>query len=87
MAVMYLQVPDLLVWSDTYQPAQSQKKARNLKAEMCLCFLIYAKNLLLSMCDSHIIAGYQIDESKVLGGEACLWAEYIDNENLMSTLW
>lgn len=31
--------------------------------------------------------GYQIDESKVLGGEACLWAEYIDNENLMSTLW
>jgi len=31
--------------------------------------------------------GYQIDEKKVLGGEACLWAEYIDNENLMSTLW
>ncbi|KAL5021202.1 hypothetical protein ScPMuIL_000357 [Solemya velum] len=31
--------------------------------------------------------GYQIDESKVLGGEACLWAEYIDNENLMTTLW
>ncbi|KAK3085925.1 hypothetical protein FSP39_010784 [Pinctada imbricata] len=31
--------------------------------------------------------GYQIDEKKVLGGEACLWAEYIDNENLMTTLW
>lgn len=31
--------------------------------------------------------GYTIDESKVLGGEACLWAEYIDNENLMTTLW
>ncbi|KAK3603826.1 hypothetical protein CHS0354_042831 [Potamilus streckersoni] len=31
--------------------------------------------------------GYSIDESKVLGGEACLWSEYIDNENLMTTLW
>ncbi|KAJ8302882.1 hypothetical protein KUTeg_019278 [Tegillarca granosa] len=28
--------------------------------------------------------GYQINEKKVLGGEACLWAEYIDNENLMT---
>ncbi|XP_033755247.1 uncharacterized protein LOC117338139 [Pecten maximus] len=31
--------------------------------------------------------GYQIDEKKVLGGEACMWAEYVDNENLMTTLW
>ena len=34
-----------------------------------------------------VISGFNIDESKVLGGEACLWAEYIDNENLMTTLW
>lgn len=33
------------------------------------------------------LLGYQIDEKKVLGGEAALWAEYIDNENLISTLW
>ncbi|XP_021348205.1 uncharacterized protein LOC110447083 [Mizuhopecten yessoensis] len=31
--------------------------------------------------------GYQIDEKKVLGGEACMWAEYVDNENVMTTLW
>ncbi|CAG2212130.1 HEXA_B [Mytilus edulis] len=31
--------------------------------------------------------GYQINEKKVLGGEACIWAEYLDNENLMTTLW
>ncbi|XP_052231450.1 uncharacterized protein LOC127844929 isoform X1 [Dreissena polymorpha] len=31
--------------------------------------------------------GFRIDESKVLGGEACLWGEYLDNENYMTTLW
>ncbi|XP_041375318.1 uncharacterized protein LOC121388147 [Gigantopelta aegis] len=31
--------------------------------------------------------GYTIDEKMVLGGEACLWSEYVDNENLMTTLW
>ncbi|KAK7114420.1 uncharacterized protein [Littorina saxatilis] len=31
--------------------------------------------------------GYQIDEKKVKGGEACLWSEYIDNENLVQTTW
>lgn len=40
------------------------------------------------MCDpADTSMGYQIDEKKVLGGEAALWAEYIDNENLISTLW
>ena len=32
-------------------------------------------------------AGYNIDEKKVKGGEACLWSEYIDNENLIQTTW
>jgi hexosaminidase len=31
------------------------------------------------------LAGYNIDEKKVKGGEACLWSEYIDNENLIQT--
>ncbi|XP_041368058.1 beta-hexosaminidase subunit beta-like isoform X2 [Gigantopelta aegis] len=31
--------------------------------------------------------GQGVDETKVLGGEACLWAEYITNENLMVLLW
>ncbi|PVD21026.1 hypothetical protein C0Q70_19192 [Pomacea canaliculata] len=31
--------------------------------------------------------GYSIDEKKVKGGEACLWAEYIDSENLMQVTW
>ncbi|ESP03745.1 hypothetical protein LOTGIDRAFT_136955, partial [Lottia gigantea] len=28
-----------------------------------------------------------VDEKKILGGEACLWSEYVDNENYMTTLW
>ncbi|XP_050399578.1 beta-hexosaminidase subunit beta isoform X1 [Patella vulgata] len=31
--------------------------------------------------------GMTVDEKKVLGGEACLWSEYVDNENYMTTLW
>ena len=31
-----------------------------------------------------LCAGYTVDEKKVKGGEACLWSEYFDNENLMS---
>ncbi|KAK7445507.1 hypothetical protein BaRGS_00040336, partial [Batillaria attramentaria] len=31
--------------------------------------------------------GYNIDENKVKGGEACLWSEYIDNENLIQVTW
>lgn len=31
--------------------------------------------------------GYAIDEKKVKGGEACLWSEYIDNENLLQVTW
>ncbi|CAI9715024.1 beta-hexosaminidase subunit beta [Octopus vulgaris] len=31
--------------------------------------------------------GYDFEESDVLGGEACLWSEYIDNEEIMTRLW
>ncbi|CAG5126102.1 unnamed protein product, partial [Candidula unifasciata] len=31
--------------------------------------------------------GFQIDEKKVLGGEAAFWAEYFSNENLIPLMW
>ncbi|XP_052815618.1 uncharacterized protein LOC128242495 isoform X2 [Mya arenaria] len=36
---------------------------------------------------THASEGFTIDESKVLGGEAALWGEYLDNENYMTTMW
>ncbi|CAG5128765.1 unnamed protein product, partial [Candidula unifasciata] len=31
--------------------------------------------------------GYNIDEKKVLGGEAAFWSEYFSNENLIPLMW
>ncbi|XP_060082425.1 beta-hexosaminidase subunit beta-like [Ylistrum balloti] len=38
-------------------------------------------------CDPHNFSGTAQDKSRVLGGEACLWAEYVDGTNLLSRLW
>ena len=72
-----------------YQALFLQKiKAKKLKCHL-LQFLFGTLSIKIHISEFLLLSfpGYTIDESKVLGGEACLWAEYIDNENLMSTLW
>ena len=36
-----------------------------------------------------VIAGRDVNGSSdyILGGEACMWAEFIDDSNLLTTLW
>ena len=40
-----------------------------------------------------VIAGTQLDDYRVrnqsllIGGEACLWAEYVDDDGFMPRLW
>ncbi|XP_064640004.1 beta-hexosaminidase subunit alpha-like isoform X2 [Lineus longissimus] len=38
------------------------------------------------LCDP-LNEGRHIDESKMVGGEACMWMEYVDDTDLISRLW
>ncbi|KAL3870313.1 hypothetical protein ACJMK2_038389 [Sinanodonta woodiana] len=38
-------------------------------------------------CEPLDFAGSEDDHSRVIGGEACIWAEYVDETNLLSRLW
>lgn len=38
-------------------------------------------------CDPHDFEGSEEQKSRVLGGEASLWAEYADGSNILSRLW
>lgn len=38
-------------------------------------------------CDPHDFDATEEEKKLVLGGEACLWGEYVDGSNFMSRLW
>lgn len=36
---------------------------------------------------NYLCAGNDEQKSKVIGGHACLWSEYVDSTNFMSRMW
>lgn len=41
----------------------------------------------VSFTASHLEAFRLQNESLLIGGEACLWTEYADDENILQRLW
>ncbi|CAG2117990.1 unnamed protein product, partial [Medioppia subpectinata] len=38
-------------------------------------------------CDPHNFTGTREEKDLIIGGEACLWSEYVDGTNLLARLW
>ncbi|XP_050410910.1 beta-hexosaminidase subunit beta [Patella vulgata] len=41
----------------------------------------------LYSCDPHDFNGTQAEKGRVLGGETCMWAEYVDGTNILPRYW
>ena len=65
---------------------------RNFSAILSACWFLsmvrYGQDWQdLYTCDPHHFEGTEEEKQMVLGGEACLWSEYVDGTNFMSKLW
>lgn len=50
-------------------------------------FLYYVVFILFITCDWYFTTGTDAQKKLVIGGEACLWGEYVDATNLTPRLW
>ncbi|KAH3830320.1 hypothetical protein DPMN_103561 [Dreissena polymorpha] len=80
------------VWKGDYQKEMAAVTARGYKALLAspwyLDLISYGRDWLkYYLADPQDFNGTQAQYDLVMGGEACLWGEYVDDTNVLSRLW
>jgi hexosaminidase len=75
-------------WDEYIIPIAEKKYKMVLSACWYLNYISYGPDWKKYYnCDPHNFSGTTQQKDLVIGGEACLWSEYIDGTNLLSRLW